>query len=114
VTISVEGRALPLADVIVALAGGESHMLLEDGAHFSLLAAERQSLRQLDIDTITEPEPPTRLAAELRPYQRDGFGWLASLWELELGGILADDRLGGSHGAIARRGARPAAWRRPA
>jgi superfamily II DNA or RNA helicase len=140
VTISVEGRALPFADVFVALAGGESHMLLDDGAHFSLLAGELQSLRQLieearglaespsaplrisryqaglwaelvalgvvteqaqawqrqagallDIDTITEHHPPARLAAALRPYQRDGFGWLASLWELELGGILADD-----------------------
>ncbi len=31
------------------------------------------------------------MQAQLRPYQSDGFGWLASLWALELGGILADD-----------------------
>ena len=31
------------------------------------------------------------LDAELRPYQREGFAWLASLWEHGLGGILADD-----------------------
>ena len=37
VTISVEGRELPFAEVFTALARGESHMLLEDGAHFSLL-----------------------------------------------------------------------------
>ena len=32
-----------------------------------------------------------RCGAELRPYQLDGFGWLAFLWEHRLGGILADD-----------------------
>src|SRR5204862_469467 len=35
--------------------------------------------------------PPAGLRAQLRPYQQDGFGWLAFLWEHQLGGILADD-----------------------
>ena len=35
--------------------------------------------------------PPAGLQARLRPYQQDGFGWLAFLWEHRLGGILADD-----------------------
>ena len=39
----------------------------------------------------TAPELPRTLHAELRPYQRDGFGWLAFLWRHQLGGILADD-----------------------
>jgi len=140
VTISAEGRELPFADVFVALASGESRLLLDDGAHFSLLAPRLQSLRQLieearaltespsaplrisryqaglwaelaalgivteqaqawqrqvsallELDALPEPVPPAALAARLRPYQLDGFGWLASLWELELGGILADD-----------------------
>ncbi len=39
----------------------------------------------------TAPELPRTLNAELRPYQRDGFGWLAFLWQHQLGGILADD-----------------------
>lgn len=34
---------------------------------------------------------PRALDAELRPYQRDGFDWLAFLWRHRLGGILADD-----------------------
>ena len=34
---------------------------------------------------------PAALHATLRPYQADGFGWLAFLWEHQLGGILADD-----------------------
>jgi len=140
VTISVEGRELPFAEVFVALASGESQMLLEDGGHFSLLEPRLQSLRQLieearaltdapsaplrisryqaglwaelaalgvvteqaqawqrqvgallELDTLPERDPPATLTARLRPYQREGFGWLAALWELELGGILADD-----------------------
>ena len=47
-----------------------------------------QALR--DLTELPRPEP-TGLATELRPYQRDGFHWLAFLWEHELGGILADD-----------------------
>ncbi|HWH09485.1 MAG TPA: SNF2-related protein, partial [Solirubrobacteraceae bacterium] len=140
VTISVEGHELPFADVFTALAGGESRMMLEDGAHFSLLEPRLQSLRQLidearslsdspsaplrisryqaglwtelvalgvvteqaaawqrqasallELDAVAEYDPPSTLTARLRPYQREGFCWLASLWELELGGILADD-----------------------
>jgi superfamily II DNA or RNA helicase len=140
VTISVDGRELPLTEVFVALASGESHMLLADGAYFSLLTPRLESLRQLieearalcdspsaglrisryqaglwtelaalgvvtkqaqawrrqvgallELEAVAEHDPPATLAAKLRPYQRDGFGWLASLWELELGAILADD-----------------------
>ena len=44
-----------------------------------------------DVQRI-EPTPvPTGLTAELRPYQRAGFDWLAFLWRHRLGGILADD-----------------------
>ena len=140
VTIGVEGRELPFAEVFVALAAGESHLLLDDGAHLSLEDPRLESLRQLiveaqaladsqsaslrisryqaglwaelaalgvvteqaeawrrqagallELDEVTRHDPPAALQAELRPYQRDGFGWLASLWELGLGGILADD-----------------------
>ncbi len=37
------------------------------------------------------PAVPAGVRAELRPYQVDGFGWLARLWAADLGGILADD-----------------------
>ena len=36
-------------------------------------------------------EVPASLRAELRPYQRDGFTWLAFLHDHGLGGVLADD-----------------------
>jgi superfamily II DNA or RNA helicase len=140
VTIAVEERELPFADVFVALAAGESHLLLDDGAHLSLEDSRLESLRQLiveaqaladspsdalrisryqaglwaelaalgvvteqadawrrqagallELDEVAHHDPPAALEAELRPYQREGFGWLASLWELGLGGILADD-----------------------
>jgi hypothetical protein len=34
VSITVEGRQVPFADVFVALAAGETHLLLADGAYF--------------------------------------------------------------------------------
>jgi superfamily II DNA or RNA helicase len=43
------------------------------------------------IESI-EPTPvPAAVDATLRPYQKDGFDWLAFLWKHRLGGILADD-----------------------
>jgi superfamily II DNA or RNA helicase len=140
VTISVDGRELPFADVFAALSNDESEMLLEDGAHFSLRTPALQELRTLieearalsdspsaplrlsryqaglwaelvalgvvreqahawqrqvgallGLDALQQHDPPAALRAELRPYQLEGFRWLASLRELELGGILADD-----------------------
>ena len=40
---------------------------------------------------LAEHAVPSGLTATLRPYQRAGFGWLATLYENGLGGILADD-----------------------
>jgi superfamily II DNA or RNA helicase len=40
------------------------------------------------LDGLAVPET---VQASLRPYQVDGFRWLAFLWEHGLGGILADD-----------------------
>ncbi|HEV7976202.1 DEAD/DEAH box helicase [Amycolatopsis sp.] len=140
VTITVEGRQVPFTSVFLALANAESHMLLPDGAYFSLEKPELQTLRKLieearalqdapgdrlkisrfqvglwdelsalgvvgrqarawkeqlaalrSIDTVDSTEPPATLLANLRPYQLDGFRWLAFLWKFQLGGILADD-----------------------
>ena len=38
-----------------------------------------------------DPEPPKTFRAELRPYQLDGFRWLARLGRLGAGACLADD-----------------------
>ena len=59
---------------------------------------ERQSERWartvdglLGVDSIPRPPAPAALVADLRPYQRAGFDWLAFLLDNGLGGILADD-----------------------
>jgi superfamily II DNA or RNA helicase len=141
ITITVEGRDVPFADVFVALASGQSYLLLRDGAYFSLdkpelaalaalieearaltdrpggedlrisrfqaglwdeLAALGEVSRQarawqqqvqglLSADGIPRADPPPTVRALLRPYQLEGFQWLAFLWEHQLGGILADD-----------------------
>ena len=140
VRITVEGRQVPFTDVFMALAAGESHLLLPNGAYFSLHKPELQTLRMLieearalqdapagplrisrfqaglweelatlgvvdrqarawqqqvvgllSLDGLAGTELPAALTAQLRPYQHDGFGWLAFLWQHRLGGILADD-----------------------
>jgi superfamily II DNA or RNA helicase len=45
----------------------------------------------LDAETAPPPPAPAGLAAELRPYQLEGYGWLSFLWDHRLGGVLADD-----------------------
>jgi len=52
------------------------------------LAIER---RASEIQTRVAPELPAGLVAELRPYQREGFHFLAYLSTNRFGGILADD-----------------------
>ncbi|MGH3863073.1 SNF2-related protein [Actinokineospora sp.] len=47
VSITVEGREVPFADLFVAMSTDQSHMLLPDGAYFSLGKPELDSLRTL-------------------------------------------------------------------
>jgi superfamily II DNA or RNA helicase len=140
VTISAEGKKIPFVTVFTALASGQSHLLLPDGAYFPLDKPELVKLRQLieearaltdfddgpprisrfqaglfdelaELGVVTRQaaqwqrqvqglralrslEPavvPANLRADLRPYQADGFSWLATLQQHGLGGILADD-----------------------
>ena len=44
-----------------------------------------------DAEDVTPTPAPTGLGATLRPYQKQGYDWLAFLWRHRLGGILADD-----------------------
>ena len=54
--------------------------------------AWRETADGLREATTVPPVPvPAGLRAELRPYQRQGFDWLAFLWSHRLGGVLADD-----------------------
>ncbi len=101
VTISVEDRELPFAEVFVALASGESHMLLDDGAHFSLQQPRLQSLRQLieEARGLTDsPSAPLRISR----YQAGLWSELTALgvvreqaqaWQRQVGALLELDAL---------------------
>ena len=49
----------------------------------------RQNLRQ--FEGVVAIDSPSGFHGELRPYQRDGLGWLDYLQRFGFGGILADD-----------------------
>ncbi|GEM_PF-509652 len=40
---------------------------------------------------VSRLKPPRNFQATLRDYQKDGYSWLAYLYDLDLGGVLADD-----------------------
>jgi len=66
-----------------------------------LLAAEPQATVDEGVETLRRKwrsfggvapiDPPEGFRGELRPYQREGLGWLGFLREHGLGGVLADD-----------------------
>ncbi|WP_178946005.1 SNF2-related protein [Kocuria sp. TGY1127_2] len=66
---------------------------LEDLATDVHVAEEwNQSVQALlELEEIPPVELPADLTATLRPYQLEGFRWLAFLYDHRLGGILADD-----------------------
>ncbi|WP_162144860.1 DEAD/DEAH box helicase [Arthrobacter castelli] len=54
--------------------------------------AWRQSVSGLlELESVEQTAVPAAVQADLRPYQVDGFNWLAFLWHHGLGGVLADD-----------------------
>ncbi len=71
---------------LAELAEAAGHWHFGDASALAGLAA-----RLNDFDGIHEHPEPEGLAAELRPYQRLGLGWLQFLREFNFGGILADD-----------------------
>ena len=92
------GEARALQDV----AGGDLRIsrfqaglwdeLTELGVVASQAAAWRDQVAGLlSVGSVEPRQPPAMLRAQLRPYQLDGYSWLAFLWEHQLGGILADD-----------------------
>jgi superfamily II DNA or RNA helicase len=47
--------------------------------------------RLANFKGVPDTKIPSTVQADLRPYQKDGFNFLANLCRLKLGGILADD-----------------------
>jgi hypothetical protein len=70
--------------------------LWEEFASLGTVERQAKAWRQqvdglLAPGTVHQVDVPGTLDAQLRPYQVEGFRWLAFLWEHGLGGILADD-----------------------
>ena len=73
---------------------GMAALALRDFAERTTLSADagwRAQQERLRAADAFEPELPSTLRAELRPYQRDGFRWLARLARWGAGACLADD-----------------------
>ncbi len=89
------------ADLATAANGGLRFSSAQAGILDALLAVQpeievdvafekvRQNLRQ--FQGIIPLDSPPGFHGELRPYQRDGLGWLDYLQRFAFGGILADD-----------------------
>lgn len=66
--------------------------LREQGIPVSLPAEDEAVLaRLLGFERIEKPPLPKGLHAKVRPYQHDGYAWLAFLYEHRFGACLADD-----------------------
>jgi len=66
--------------------------LLEDGEHVDAGSAYTKLRERLrPIESPGPQSPPDSFRGQLRPYQREGLGWLAYLRKLGFGGCLADD-----------------------
>ena len=65
--------------------------LLEDAGKFKRNAKWRETVKKAAELADFNPEVPSTLNAELRPYQEEGFKWLARLAEWGVGACLADD-----------------------
>jgi len=100
-TAAVQGAHEAMADmgvdglIAVPQKVGLEHVahLDENGLKRFADTPEAQALRDRvrDFKGVPAAELPKSLNAELRPYQKDGFDFLAHLVQVKLGGILADD-----------------------
>jgi hypothetical protein len=74
---------------------GMEHIAHLDETEFSRFAdtPEAKALRDRvrDFKGVPAASVPSNLTADLRPYQKDGFDFLAHLVQIRLGGVLADD-----------------------
>ena len=99
--MTVEGRDVPFADVFLALASGESHLLLSDGAYFSLQKPELQALRTL-IEEARALQDRTGGPLRISRFQAGLWEELAALgvverqaraWQQQVAGLLSLDQL---------------------
>ena len=72
------------ASLLDSMLASQPEITFDDG-----FATARKSLQS--FQGIQPLDPPPMFHGELRPYQREGLGWLNYLEEFNFGGILADD-----------------------
>ena len=84
----MRGKALEVPPAAIPMLDGA----FSDGdAEMSLPKTMAERADAIKAAFAKKVEPPTRLKAELRPYQRDGYEWLSRLAACGLGACLADD-----------------------
>ena len=101
ITITVEGREVPFTDLFVALAHGQSYLLLADGAYFSLDKPELTALaRLIDEARALQDQPDDGL--RISRFQAGLWEELAALgvvghqaaaWQVQVRGLLAVDQI---------------------
>jgi len=101
ISVTVEGREVPFSDLFVALAHGQSYMLLPDGAYFSLDKPELAALsRLIDEARALQDQPDgslriSRFQAGLWE-ELSGIGVVgrqAAAWQQQVRGLLAVDEI---------------------
>ncbi|HEX9042865.1 MAG TPA: DEAD/DEAH box helicase [Trebonia sp.] len=101
ITVTVEGREVPFADLFVALAHGQSHLLLADGAYFSLDKPELTALARLIGEARALQDRPdgglriSRFQAGLwEELSALGVvGHQAAAWQAQVRGLLSVDQI---------------------
>jgi superfamily II DNA or RNA helicase len=97
ITVTVEGSAVPFTDLFVALAHGQSHLLLPDGAYFSLDKPELAALARL-IDEARALQDQPDGALRISRFQAGLWDELAGLgevghqaaaWQRQVQGLLS-------------------------
>jgi superfamily II DNA or RNA helicase len=101
ITVTVEGREVPFTDLFVALAHGQSHLLLADGAYFSLDKPELAALaRLIDEARALQDQPDDGL--RISRFQAGLWEELAALgvvgqqaaaWQTQVSGLLSVDQI---------------------
>src|SRR6202020_2454681 len=81
IDITVEGSKVPFTELFVALASGQTHLLLADGAYFSLDKPELAALARLIDEARTLQDQPDG-ALRISRFQAGLWEELAALGEV--------------------------------
>ena len=101
INVTVEGTAVPFSDLFVALAHGQSHLLLADGAYFALDKPELAALAKLIDEARTLQDQPEG-ALRISRFQAGLWdelagvgvvGHQAAAWQRQVQGLLSADEI---------------------